>query len=173
MKNSYEVRGDVTAIFLKKKDGTVLETLIDTSDLEFVGSIRGTWYANWDKTIQGYYVKAGISRDGTVKKIPLHRFIMGEPKGLTIDHRNHDTLNNTKNNLRPLTSKQNQQNRKRVSNRNTSGERGVSWHKRDQKWIGQVVVDGVRHWIGGFEDKQECIEAVRKARKELLPYSTN
>lgn len=33
MKNEFEIRGDVTVIFLKRRDGTVLETVIDTSDL--------------------------------------------------------------------------------------------------------------------------------------------
>ena len=30
MRNEYEIRGDVTAVFLKRKDGTRLEMVIDT-----------------------------------------------------------------------------------------------------------------------------------------------
>jgi hypothetical protein len=33
LKNKYEVRGEITAIFLTKKDGTILETIISTSGL--------------------------------------------------------------------------------------------------------------------------------------------
>lgn len=37
MKNNYEVRGDVTAIYMKCPNGVILETLIETSDLELLG----------------------------------------------------------------------------------------------------------------------------------------
>jgi len=171
MKNEYEIRGEDTVIFLKKKDGTILETLIDTADLPLAQSIRGTWYANWDKGSSTYYVKAGISRDGKVKKIPLHRFLCGEPKGLTIDHENHDTLDNRRSsNLRVLTIKQNQQNRKTLTK---NGERGLRQDKRSGKWYGQVRVDGKLHHTPHTEDRDKAIEDVRELRKKLLPYALN
>ncbi|MFM1655544.1 hypothetical protein ACI7RC_26120 [Brevibacillus sp. B_LB10_24] len=49
MKNDYEIREGVTAIFLKRKDGTVIETIIDTSDLPKAQEIEGAWYALYSK----------------------------------------------------------------------------------------------------------------------------
>lgn len=47
------------------------------------------------------------------KNIPMHRFIFGKiPKGLVIDHKDTDGLNNQNNNLRYATKSQNAANRK-------------------------------------------------------------
>jgi hypothetical protein len=43
MKNGYEIRGEVTSIFLKRKDGKVIETFIDTNDLNKANEHHGIW----------------------------------------------------------------------------------------------------------------------------------
>jgi hypothetical protein len=45
------------------------------------------------------------------KKIYLHRYIMGQPKGFVVDHLNQQTLDNRRENLRVCTQKENIQNR--------------------------------------------------------------
>src|ERR1700757_3812277 len=63
------------------------------------------WHAVFDKTINGFYaVRRFKKQDGTFTVISMHRQIMGlEPgdKG-TVDHLNHDSLDNTDENLRVL-----------------------------------------------------------------------
>jgi hypothetical protein len=165
LKNRYRVDGDTTIIHLVQKDGNILEALIDTEDLELVSSIRGTWYANWDKGIQSYYVKAGMSRDGKVVKVPLHRFIMSEPIGMVIDHQDHNTLDNRKSNLRAITHAQNMQNRK--------GKRGAVWHERDKTWEARVRLDNKLHYLGRFDTEEEALRVSKEFRESHMEYSMN
>lgn len=108
MNNEYEVRGDVTAIFLRRLDGSCIETIISTSDLEKVEAFPNSWSALYSEYIKNFYVM-GYRKEGT---ITLHRWIMDSPQNLMIDHINHDTLNNTRENLRIVNGTINQLNRK-------------------------------------------------------------
>lgn len=68
-----------------------------------------------------------------------------------IDHINRDRLDNKIENLREVTRAQNMQN-KAMYKRNTSGAKGVSWKKSINKWQVAINVNGVRKYIGVFED---------------------
>jgi hypothetical protein len=76
-----------------------------------------------------------------VALIALHTAIwerlVGEiPPGYTVDHVNHDGLDNRPANLRLATHSQQSFNVRRSDN--SSGYIGVSWHKREQRWAAQV-----------------------------------
>ena len=104
MKNRHEVRGEETAIFLNYK-GQMLETIIDTEDLEKVMQMPNEWYAVYDKNIKGYYVYGWWKTT-----IYIHRLIMNTPKNLVVDHINHNTLYNRKHKMRNVTKTENSQN---------------------------------------------------------------
>ncbi|MCH7719226.1 MAG: HNH endonuclease, partial [Chloroflexi bacterium] len=55
----------------------------------------------------------------------MHRLITNAPKGLIVDHIDHNGLNNTRNNLRLCTPEQNDYNR-RPQKGSTSKYKGVS-----------------------------------------------
>lgn len=172
MKNDYEVRGDVTAIFIVRRDGTRLETLINTSDLSKVKEYPNTWCVKWDTHVNSYYVLGMLKKeDGSKTSVRLHRFIVDAPNGMVVDHINHDTLDNRKNNLRIVTNKQNQQNKKIKRSNTISGIMGVTYHRHSKKWKCTIKVDGKTHYLGYYHDKKEAEEVVKKARKELMPYS--
>lgn len=173
MKNDYEIRGCVTAIFLRRKDGTVLETLIDTEDLENVKKFPNTWYAWLDPKTDYYYVFAnGPAINGKRKGERLHRYLFCDPKGKHIDHINHNTLCNLKSNLRVVSCGENQQNRagSRKDNK-TSGVRGVHWDKHIGKWRVQMQIKGKKKHIGVYDDKQEAKIASEAAYSKFMPYS--
>ena len=44
MKNRFEIRMNIVAIFLNRRDGSEIETIIDISDLPKAQEIVGTWY---------------------------------------------------------------------------------------------------------------------------------
>jgi len=89
-----------------------------------------------------------------------------KPKGMQIDHINGDILDNRVENLRIATYAENQWNAKtRVDN--TSGVKGVCWHKKAQKWYAQIKQNKVLYNLGVFEDKKEAEKVVRKKREEL------
>jgi hypothetical protein len=171
MKNDYEIRGDVTAIYLNRK-GTKLETLISTSDLEKVKEFPNTWCVIWNAKTRSFYVTGNLPKtNGKRGTVRLHRYILDDPKGLVIDHINHDTLDNTRDNLRAVTNSENIQNRHGANRNNTSGVRGVSWHKQHKKWSAHYGLNGKLIHLGLFDDIKEAEKVVNEARKKYMRYA--
>lgn len=83
-----------------------------------------------------------------------------------IDHIDLNKSNNKWENLRPITRTYNQAN-KSLQKNNTSGYKGVCWHKENQKWQVRVAVHGVVHLIGYFDDKMEAVKAREDASIRL------
>lgn len=157
MKNRYEIRGDVTAIFIHCK-GQEYEALIDTEDLPKVDAYNGTW-SGYIKLKTGLpYVVLNTS-DG--KQFLLHRVVTDAPKGIEVDHIDGNPLNNRKSNLRCVTHAQNMQ------NRNNQEDRGVSFETKVGKWRARVK----NVFLGYYDTKEEALEVARKARAKLLPFS--
>lgn len=172
MKNEYEVRGEVTAIFIKHK-GKKLETIISTSSLERVSDFKNTWYADYSPNTDSFYVKGKIATDYRAQvTMNLHRWIMDAPKGMLVDHVNHDTLDNTLTNLRLVTHSQNQQNRKGEERDNRTWARGVTWSKRYRKWEVAMIINGKKKYFGSFDSLEEAKKCSADARKNFMPYAT-
>ena len=49
---------------------------------------------------------------------------------------------------------------------NTSGEKGVYWHKKHSKWQASIHIDGVLKHLGLYNDKNDAIK-VRKQAEEI------
>lgn len=172
MKNRYEIQNEYAIIFIERKDGTKVETIIDLEDLEKVRSISGRWYAHFDHDIQNYYISTGIRVNGKAKSIILHRLIMDAPKGLVVDHINHNTLDNRKYNLRLITSAQNIQNLRGAQKHNkTSGIRGVCWDNAKKRWLAYLQINKKKKILGRYKDMNEAAKAVEQARAKHMPYS--
>lgn len=111
----------------------------------------------------------GISFNGV--RYQAHRlawgFTYGEvPEDMEIDHKDEDKLNNRISNLRLATKKQNSCNRGAPSN-NTSGLKGVAFHKAANKWEAYVNHLGVKYYLGLFETPEEAGAVAAKRRDEL------
>lgn len=172
LKNDYEIRGDVTAIFLKRQNGEVFETLIDTNDLEKAKTYPNTWFAHYKKSVDSFYVASRKQEKGKRIAIYLHRFLLNEPRDLIVDHINHNTLDNTKKNLRIVTHAQNMQNLSGAQKNSKSGILGVSWDKCRNKWRVQMHVNGKKTHIGLFEDIKEAEKVAIESRKKAFPFLT-
>jgi hypothetical protein len=172
MKNKYEIQGDITVIYLRKRDGSIHKTIIDTSDLEKIKDFPNTWGLCWNRMTNSYYSQGTLYLDNKkTKTIQLHRFLMGLESGnkRLVDHKNHDTLDNRRScNLRVVNNVQNGQNRKGANARSKTGIRGVSWHKQHKKWYACVNLRKKQKYIGLFEDIKEAEKAVEKERKKLM-----
>ena len=164
----YEIRdGGVVVIFIERKDGCVIETLISTDDFDRVNEFKGKWHASLDKRNNSYYISGHQPKEkGGYEKIKIHRWITRCPKGLEVDHINHNTLDNTRENLRISTHMENMQNL-RLSITNKSGHRGVS-RRKNGKWVARVGLRGKRIHIGEFCDLNTAAEAAHQARIELM-----
>jgi hypothetical protein len=171
MKNNYEVRGNITVIFLKHKDHGCLEAFISTSDLEIVKAFPNTWFPLWNGHTKSFYVEGRTYHKGkTATTIRLHRLIMNiNDSKLHVDHINHDTLNNTRTNLNVVTCGENAQNRRKSQN-NTSGHTGVRWHKGTKKWQVSISIGKEYKHLGVYQELSEAIEARKKAEEEHFKY---
>lgn len=79
-------------------------------------------------------------------------------EGLTLDRINPNG-NYEPSNCRWVTMQIQSINKKAIMNTNTSGYRGVSWNKKNKKWVVKISVNTKRIYLGSFEDK---IEAAKK-----------
>lgn len=79
-----------------------------------------------------------------------------------IDHRDGDGLNNQRHNLRPATTRQNGQNRRKVAAA-SSAFKGVSFHLRDRKWQARIKVSAARIQLGYFESEADAARAYNAA----------
>ena len=101
--------------------------LVDDEDYERIVETKDKrgkpkkWYCHNNNTSSDYAM-SGDRRDS------IHRLVMGNPKGMCVDHINGDTLDNRKENLRVCTISQNSQN-KRLKSHSQSGYKGV--HERN------------------------------------------
>lgn len=167
MKNSYEIRGDVTALFLNRKDGSVLETLIDTKDLNKADEFPYTWCPS--QTSTGTMYACGRDYENS-KTLRLHRYISQNVDGMDIDHINGNTLDNRSENLRIVTHQQNMQN-VRVRKDSASGHRGVYFDKSRNQYEAYVRIEGFKNHLGRFDTMEEAIEITRNFRLLHMPYS--
>ena len=83
-----------------------------------------------------------------------------------IDHVNGDRADNRIQNLREVTRSQNQYNKS--MQRNLSGHRGVSWHKKSNKWAVRVMKDERSHSFGYFDDLELAALVAEEARIKLF-----
>jgi hypothetical protein len=99
------------------------------------------------------------------KCILMHREIMHAPKGMTVDHIDHNSLNNAKFNLRLCTQGQNNCNCRPRGR--SSKYKGVSWDKERNLWLSMACYKRVSVFVGRFEDEIEAAHASDLKHVEL------
>jgi hypothetical protein len=173
MKNDYEVRGDVTAIILKRKTGQPLEVLIDTDLFEKVNAFPNSWCAQWSPSTKSFYARGylPVTKGQKRELVQLHRWILNPRSFECVDHINHDTLDNRKCNLRIATFSENLQNRISVRSDSYTGIKGVTWRKHANKYQAHIKVNGKFVHLGYFDSTIEAEDTVNEARSKLMPFS--
>lgn len=91
-------------------------------------------------------------------------WVTGEMPQGEMDHINNVRDDNRFCNLRKATSTQNNHNRRRPVT-NTSGVKGVNWHKHKQQWAARITVNGVRISLGYYHSLDLATQAMRDARE--------
>lgn len=111
------------------------------------------------------YIKTSLNGTDLVG----HRVIFMLAHGLcpdTIDHIDGNKANNILSNLREATTSSNAQNRGKTTI-NTSGYKGVTLHKKSQKWQAQITANSKDIYLGLFDEKESAYLAYCNAAKEL------
>ena len=140
------------------------DVLIDEEDYDKVMSI--TWTASIiDRDHPHIYFRCFTRKNGKFGiKYFLHRMLINAPKDMHVDHINRNTLDNRKSNLRLCTFTENMRNRPKYAT-NTTGYRGVTYHKRDKMYQAQIKVNGKRLFLGYFTTAEEAHEAYKEASR--------
>jgi hypothetical protein len=96
----------------------------------------------------------------------MHRAVLGLSAGdrTRVDHKDHDTLDNRRSNLRVSTRSQNSANQ--LKTRGTSKYKGV--HKLKDRWKAQIEVDGKKRYLGSFVREEEAARAYDAAAVEAF-----
>jgi len=120
--------------------------LIDAEDYPVVSKYK------WNFEDSGY-VQAKVEG----KHVRLHSYLIGKA-GYVVDHINCLRYDNRRSNLRICSNKENVRNQ-RISIRNTSGYKGVSFDRRRGKYSACITVDGKGHFLGYFSEPAEAARA--------------
>lgn len=140
--------------------GVVGHAVIDEADAHIVGERR--LHQHCKSGAIWFHVKTA---SGKWQPQYLHRAIMGAPRGLDVDHINHDRRDNRRCNLRICTHAQNMMNL--VGQASASGVRGVRLNPNGRKWCATINHGGALHHLGSFPSKGEAAAARRRAEIRL------
>lgn len=132
---------------------------------------REAWVNQWRWHLndRGYVVRKAANAT-----IRLHRELLGLAPGdpREGDHKNRDKLDNRLSNLRVVKRPQGAQNRPSHAG-SSSAYRGVSWSRKERKWVAQVRIAGVNHRLGCYDDEAAAAAAAADFRAKHLPFAVD
>lgn len=136
------------------------EAVIDKDDIDLVSG------KNWHAIVTPWTVYAARKNKKEGSK-SMHSVIFGPlPNGMEIDHIDCNGLNNMKSNLRAASKSQNQRNKK-IQKNNSSGFKGVSFDKKNKKWIAFISVKKRAINLGRYRTPDLAHEAYKNAAMRL------
>lgn len=156
--------------FGKYKDKYV--ALVDDEDFDNVNQFK------WSVVNGKYtcYARHTFNVNGKASSIGMHAFILKTPKGLQVDHIDHNGLNNQRSNIRNCTKSQNAMNQ---TANGTSKYIGVSLHTIRTKyirnrikgisiytytcWIATIKHKGKYIYLGSFKIEEEAAKTYNEA----------
>lgn len=149
--NKYTLKDGYVIIYASNTDN---EIFIDRDIYDYIK--KYTWAES-----AKHYAYTKIDK----KRISLARFVMNvideHDIQITVDHINHNTLDNRRCNLR-IANQSEQSMNQGIQCNNTSGITGVSWKKKIGKWQAQIGHNGKTIYLGVFDE----LEDAKKVRRE-------
>ena len=117
------------------------------------------------------YKLIDLSKKGKVKNFRVHRlvgkaFLENPDNKEMIDHIDNNPANNNVKNLRWATSKNNLANQGKQKN-NTTGFKGVCFHKHINKYIASIRINGKRKHLDYFKSAEEASQAYEEKAREV------
>ena len=162
--------------YCESHKGDKFEIKFSLCDLNKILELDNKVYARYNWSNKQYYasVTQYLGMDSNGKSINrcvrLHKYILGidrYDKSVFVDHINHDTLDNRRENLRIVKAGNNSANRKGANSNSNTGVRNVSHIKN--KYYVQIMKNGIRHGWDFREDQfEEACKFAEQKRKEIF-----
>lgn len=127
-----------------------------------VGDTAGTpMTTEWGHT----YLKVRCCGEQYLVHRVIWQMFNGEiPEKMVIDHIDGNTMNNKIENLRLCTNTQNAQNIHHGRGK-YSTKKGVSFSKKQNKFVAQININGKNTWLGSFDSEEDAFLAYEEAGK--------
>lgn len=131
--------------------------------------LKGNWKGHPAGSHRGKHTYIRVAIAG--KDYGAHRLIWTlvtgtDPGDLDVDHIDGDRHNNAWHNLRLATRSENLLNRGNQAN-NTSGHKGVDYHKARERWRARTTVGRRTHCLGYYTSFDEAVAAYQAAAERL------
>lgn len=129
--------------------------LVDDADYDWLSKYN--WHLKRDKS-HTCYAERCINTPQGWRKMRMHREIMNAPKGMEIDHKDHNGLNNQRENLRICTRSQNSFNQRSITSPSKRSKyRGVTLNNTlHNKWTAYIRNNGTYLSLGTFASEIEA-----------------
>lgn len=138
--------------------------IVDAAD--YIGLMQHKWNALWAPNTKSFYAVRTVGVRATGRTcVRMHRQILGLldcGREVIGDHENGVTLDNRRANLRPADECESVHNRG-IFKSNTSGAKGVTWHKLIKMWQVRIGVDGKRLHLGYTDDFEDGCGIYKRA----------
>src|SRR5207237_5036627 len=131
-----------------------MEAIVDRADYEEIKDY------SWD--FDAGYARAWVNG----KKVRMQHLILKNSQGLMRDHKNLNTLDNRRSNLRIASRSQNLANTLKKP-WNKSGYKGVCKVKDSNRWLAQIRHEGIQYYLGHFMTPEEAHTAYCEAGRKL------
>lgn len=140
--------------------------LVDDADFEWLNQWK--WYFRPHDCSVGIAVRNRRKDDADGSShVRMHRALLGvTDRRVLVDHINHNTLDNRRENLRVCTPRQNLGNQ--LSRPGSSVYKGVCWKKRQRRWHSQITTPRGNRHLGYFVDEEDAAQAYDVAAVEVF-----
>ena len=129
------------------------------SDEDYPEVSKYKWHAHKEgRGRDVFYAKRKVIVNGKQFTIPMQNAIMNTPKGMVVDHIDHDPLNNQRSNLRNCSVLENRRNNSSISK---NGFKGVYI-------IALITVNSKSINLGTFDTVEEAAHAYDEKAKEYF-----
>lgn len=141
------------------------------NDEDFDELSKHKWFTHKSTTTKRYIRYVAVRHIGGRKNhklVYMHRLIMSCPQDKEIDHKDHNTLNNQKSNLRICTHAENMMNQRKT--KGTSIYKGVSFYRPTSKWVVMITNPETQKNmnLGYFVTEIEAAKIYDKFAKKLF-----
>ena len=142
-------------------------TIVDDEMYDIL-SLRKWCAAVSERKGTAYAIHAGLKDQLTGKRthVMMHRVICGAPRDMVVDHINHNTLDNRRENLRICSVSEN--NRNLRPRRNQACKFKGVWLLPNGKWRARLTFNSVGVHIGCFDTMTEAANAYDAKSVELF-----